>query len=250
MSKKIFAIGGGKEAKIYREMFELSGVKNPKLLLLPHGVPLNQQQSNYDRMYNILVRRFGCQIKLLKSDQLINLEAIKEVLSSSDIIYVSEGDTPQMIQMWKKYGFDKLLREQWENGKLMCGTSAGAVCWFNSFTTSNQEQQSYHSEEGLNFVDAYLTVHGQETKALEFSKQAIAASNKLGVLLTNGAAIEIVDDKCKFIINENDDSFPFYSKRNDSYAIVSYFDNGEYFEEKFNSTTNIEVLGKSLIKKL
>lgn len=249
MSKKILAIGGGKEAKIYREMFELSGVKNPKLLLLPHAVPLNQQQSNYDRMYNILVRRFGCHIKLLKSDQLANLESIKEELYSSDIIYVCEGDTPQMIHMWKKYGFDKLLREQWENGKLMCGTSAGALCWFNSFTTSNQEQQ-FHSEEGLNFVDAYLTVHGQETKALEFSKQAIATNNKLGVLLTNGAAMEIVDDKCKFIINENDDFFPFSSKKSDSYAVVSYFDNEKYFEKKISSTTNIEVLGKSLVKKL
>ena len=32
--------------------------------------------------------------------------------------------------------------------------------------------------------------------------------------------------------------------------MVSYFDNGEYFEKKFNSTTNMEVLGKSLVKKL
>lgn len=113
MTKKIFAIGGGKEAEIYQEMFELSGIENPNLLLLPHAVPLNQQQANYDRMYNVLVRRFGCRIKLLKSDQLVNLEVIKEALSSSDIIYVSEGDTPQMIQMWRKFGFDKLLREQW-----------------------------------------------------------------------------------------------------------------------------------------
>ena len=35
MSKKIFAIGGGKKVKIYCEMFELAGVSNPKLLLLP-----------------------------------------------------------------------------------------------------------------------------------------------------------------------------------------------------------------------
>ena len=85
---------------------------------------------------------------------------------------------------------------------------------------------------------------------MEFSKQVIATNNKIGVLLTNGAAMEIVDDKCKFIINENDDFIPFYLKRNDPYAIVSYFDNEKYFEEKFDSTTNMEVLGKSLVKKL
>lgn len=131
----------------------------------------------------------------------------------------------------------------------MCGTSAGAVCWFNSFATNSQEQ-GLHSAEGLNFVDVYLTAHGQENKNLEFFRQAIANNNKLGVLLTNGAAMEIADDKCRFIIKENDDFFPFYARRSESYAMVSYFDNGEYFEERFNSTTNIEALDKSLVRKL
>ncbi len=249
MSKKIFAIGGGKEIGLYREMFKLSESKNPELLLLPHAVPLNQQQSNYDRMYNILVRRFGCKMKMLKSNQLANLEKTKEALSSSDIIYISEGNTAEMLQLWKMYGFDKLIREQWENGKLMCGTSAGAVCWFNSFSTSNQEQVM-DSLEGLDFIDAYITVHGQETMSLDFLKQAIANNYKLGILLTNGAAIEIIDDKCKFIINENEDFFPFSTNKISPYAIVSFFENGKYYERKIDSTTDMDVLGKSLVKKL
>lgn len=248
MPKKIFAIGGGKEIGIYHEMFKLSESDNPKLLLLPHAVPLNQQQSNYDRMYNILAKRFGCSMKMLKSDQLSNLQKTKEALSSSDIIYISEGNTAEMLHLWKMYDFDKLIKEQWENGKLMCGTSAGAVCWFNSFTTNNNGVME--SLEGLDFINAYISVHGQENNVLSFSKQAIANNNKLGILLTNGAAIEIIDDKCKFIINENDDFFSFNSNKLSSYAIVSYFENGEYYERKIDSTTDMAPLSKSLIKKL
>lgn len=35
-----------------------------------------------------------------------------------------------MIKLWKENGFDKVLRNAWENGKVMCGVSAGANCWF------------------------------------------------------------------------------------------------------------------------
>lgn len=242
MSKKIYAIGGGKDFTIYREMFELLGVKSPNLLLVPHAVPLERQQPNYDRMYNLLVRQFGCKMKLLKSDILSDSKKTKKMLDSSDIIYVSEGNTKSMIEMWKKYDFDELLREQGEKEKLLCGSSAGANCWFHSFTTE-QENGKLISSEGLNFVNLYLTVHGQNCERYEFHKQALENCSKLGILLTNNSALEIVDNQYR-IINSNEESSSFFSREEESYGIVSSFENKNYQEEKFYNTTDFQSFDK------
>jgi len=85
MSRKIFAIGGGRELEIYSEMFQLSGIKNPHVLLVPHAVPLNKQQPNYDRMYNrFLYMDSGCKIELLKSDTLADLKKTREMKMPKD----------------------------------------------------------------------------------------------------------------------------------------------------------------------
>lgn len=169
MSRKIFAIGGGKDYTIYREMIQLSDVKKPQILVIPHAQPLEKQQGNYDRMYNIFVHRFGCKIKILKSNELIDTNKVKEMLDSSDIIYVCEGNTVEMINTWKKYCFDEMLKEEWEKGKLMAGTSSGANCWFNSFTT--ELDGNLELGKGINLVDAYLTCHGQKKNYIIFIKK-------------------------------------------------------------------------------
>ena len=48
----------------------------------------------------------------------------------ADIIYEGGGDTYDMINLWKDTGFDKILKQEWEKGKVMCGISAGAIAWF------------------------------------------------------------------------------------------------------------------------
>lgn len=250
MSKKIFAIGGGKEFEIYREMLRFADIKNPQVLVIPHAQALNKQQGNYDRMYNILAQGFGCNISILKSDELANINKTKEMLDKADIIYVCEGNTVLMINTWKQYNFDELLKEELEKGKLLAGTSAGAVCWFNSFTSEIDGKLS--EEHGLNFVDAYLTCHGQKENMYDFHKEALKENSKLGILLTNKSAIEIIDEKCK-IITSNHNSFRslFYDDEDKkTYAIISYFENDEYYEKIIYDISELEDLNKSLTLKL
>lgn len=247
MSKKIYAIGGGKEFKIYREMIKFMDIKNPEVLVIPHAQPLEKQQGNYDRMYNILAQPFGCSIKILKSNELNDFNKVKELLHSSDIIYVCEGSTLEMLKIWKNYYFDELLKEEWEKGKLIAGTSAGANCWFNSFTT--EIDGNLYIGQGLNFIDTYITIHGQKNNFYDFHKESLRNNSKLGILLTNGTAIEIEDDKCKIVTSNNNSSYPFFNEKK-SYAMVSYFENGIYNETKTYDTSEFEDLDKSLVLKL
>ena len=36
-----------------------------------------------------------------------------------------------MIGVWKEWNLQKILRKAYENGVVMSGVSAGAICWFN-----------------------------------------------------------------------------------------------------------------------
>ena len=54
----------------------------------------------------------------------------EERLSGCDIIYVGGGNTRNMLALWREWRLDVLLRQAWEKGVILCGLSAGAICWF------------------------------------------------------------------------------------------------------------------------
>lgn len=49
---------------------------------------------------------------------------------SQDLIYVGGGNTKSMLAVWREWQLPKLLREAWNAGTILAGTSAGAICWF------------------------------------------------------------------------------------------------------------------------
>jgi dipeptidase E len=55
---------------------------------------------------------------------------LRELVLEQDVILVAGGNTANMLAIWRAHRFDALLREAWEAGVLLCGWSAGAICWF------------------------------------------------------------------------------------------------------------------------
>ena len=54
----------------------------------------------------------------------------REHLLSQDLIYVGGGSVRSLIGVWCAHGIDEILREAWERGVILCGLSAGSLCWF------------------------------------------------------------------------------------------------------------------------
>jgi peptidase E len=57
---------------------------------------------------------------------------IHEHILSSDIVYVGGGSVISLLGAWRAHGLDTTLRLAWERGTVMCGVSAGSLCWFTS----------------------------------------------------------------------------------------------------------------------
>ena len=51
-------------------------------------------------------------------------------LLSQDLIYVGGGSLLSLLGVWRAHGLDSILREAWETGVVLCGLSAGSLCWF------------------------------------------------------------------------------------------------------------------------
>ena len=62
-------------------------------------------------------------------------ENLRELVLAQDVILVGGGNTANMLAIWRVHGFDELLREAWEQGIVLSGSSAGMICWFEASVT-------------------------------------------------------------------------------------------------------------------
>jgi dipeptidase E len=51
-------------------------------------------------------------------------------LLAQDLIYVGGGNVVSMLGAWRAHGLDEVLHKAWRKGVVLCGPSAGSLCWF------------------------------------------------------------------------------------------------------------------------
>lgn len=79
-------------------------------------------------------------------------------VAGQDIFYVGGGNTAHLLAMWRVHGLDQLLREAWARGAILCGVSAGMLCWFRGgVTDSFGELDALH--DGLGLIEATACPH-------------------------------------------------------------------------------------------
>jgi dipeptidase E len=60
-----------------------------------------------------------------------------DFLAGQDIIYVGGGNTRNLLILWKAWDLIAALKKAYENGVIIAGISAGALCWFQSGLTDS-----------------------------------------------------------------------------------------------------------------
>lgn len=244
MLKKLIAIGGGENGRIDengdilpyetesidKEIIKQTGKEKPNFLFINHAFSfsIEIQESYFQTIKKIYGDMFGCNCKDLKSNELNDKKHVKELVEWSDIIYEGGGDTSSMIFLWKKTGFDKILKEAYKKGKVITGISAGAVCYFNS-CNSDKEDHEFETVACLNWFDLFITPHCNEEGRYESTKEQLKKINDIGILLTNCAAIEIIDDKYRILLCDHD-------KIIKPYVIKAYWEDGIYKEKELINT--------------
>jgi peptidase E len=84
---------------------------------------------------------------------------LRELVLEQDVVLVSGGNTANMLAIWRVHGFDRILREAWEEGIVLGGTSAGMICWFEAGVTDSFGPQLEGMRDGLGFLPGSACPH-------------------------------------------------------------------------------------------
>jgi dipeptidase E len=134
---QIVAFGGGgfsmeKDGSLLDDyVLSLTDASRPRVCFLPTA------SGDADHYVVRFYRRFssGCEashVSLFRRDQ--GTGAVENDLEGhlleQDLIYVGGGSVVSMLGAWRAHGLDAVLRKAWRKGVVLCGPSAGSLCWF------------------------------------------------------------------------------------------------------------------------
>lgn len=129
---------------------------------------------------------------------------VRDHLLAQDVIFVSGGNTANMLAVWRVHGVDAILREAWDGGTVLCGPSAGAICWFEGGVTDSFGPELRRLDDGLRFLRGTFCPHydGEverrptyERLVAEGFPGGIAADDAVGVHFVDGELTEIVSER-------------------------------------------------------
>lgn len=244
--KTIVAIGGGESFEenttINKRIVELSKKGKPNLLFLPTA---SGDATEYFDLLKEHFSQLGCNcdvLYLIKEKP--TKETIAEKISNADIIYVGGGNTFRMMKVWKKKGVDVLLREAYAQGKVLCGLSAGSICWFKY---GNSDSRKFNNPEaglikvsGLNLIQALHCPHydSEADRKPDLKKMMKKTYGIVGIALEDCCAIEMLDDRYRII-----------SARENARAYKVYWRGEDFFEEVIEKTEIYQPLNELVSKK-
>ena len=113
---------------------------------------------------------------------------LREHLMGQDVIYVGGGSLMNLIAIWRAHGLDSILRDAWQAGVVLCGLSAGSMCWFEHGITTATGTPS--PTGGLGFLPGSNSVHwSSQPMRRAVYRQAIADGLPAGYGVDDGCAL-------------------------------------------------------------
>ena len=134
---QIVALGGGgfsmeRDSSLLDDyVLSLTDSERPRVCFLPTA------SGDADHYVVRFYRRFAAScdtshVSLFRRDQ--GTGGVEDDLAShllaQDLIYVGGGNVVSMLGAWRAHGLDDVLRKAWRKGIVLCGPSAGSLCWF------------------------------------------------------------------------------------------------------------------------
>jgi len=138
--RQIVAFGGGGfsmekgNTLLDDYVLSLTGKERPRVCFLPTA---SGDADHYIvRFYRAFDAR-RCEpshVSLFRREQAVG--EMHEHLLSSDLVYVGGGSVISLLGAWRAHGLDVTVRRAWERGVVLCGPSAGSLCWFEEAVTA------------------------------------------------------------------------------------------------------------------
>jgi dipeptidase E len=202
---------------------ERAGGDEPRICLLPTASGDAAEQSS--RFF----AAFGARGAIASELSLFRLTSrpvvLRDHLLSQDLIYVGGGSLVNLLAVWEAHDVGSLLRLAWENGTVIVGQSAGAMCWFETGVTKGSGSPQVAT--GLGVLPGSLCVHYRnEPERRQLMLEAVEGG------IPNGYGI---DDYAALLFNERELA-GIYSARNGANAYRVSWERSKVVESKLAAT--------------
>ncbi len=179
----------------------LTGRTEPRICLLntAHG----DDSAGYLRGYE-LFRPVRGRVTHLQFFPMPNTADPEDLLLSQDLIFVGGGSVANMLAVWRVHGLDRIMRKACQDGIVLSGVSAGAICWFSSGTTDSFGVELRPFAGGLGLLAPSNSPHYDSEPRRRPLYRALVAGSDLppGLACDDGAAAHMADDGLEGIVTD------------------------------------------------
>jgi dipeptidase E len=200
-------------------VLSLTAVSRPRICFLPTA------SGDADHYVVRFYRRFSmhCEashISLFRRDQ--GGQGVEEDLAShllgQDLIYVGGGNVVSMLGVWRAHGLDEILREAWRRGIVLCGPSAGSLCWF------EEALSAFHGPprrvRGLGLLPYSNCVHYNAEPARRAEYHSLVGEGmRPGFAVDDGVALHFKHTRLERVVSSRADSNAYHVEQVDNEVI-------------------------------
>ena len=171
----------------------------------------------------------ACQVYALRVSERIaqqpSADEIRGLILSADVLQVSGGNTLYAMNRWKQLGIDRLIRQAAATGTVLCGGSAGAICWFQqghsqsqnpamqlhvdpNLTDEQRRNWKYMLVEGLGLLPLFCVPHHdvcqtngvpREIDSNQMMMQQLPRQIMMGIGIDEEAALVVQDGSVRVV---------------------------------------------------
>jgi peptidase E len=121
-------------------------------------------------------------------------------LLKQDLIYVGGGSVVSLLGAWRAHGLDRTLRAAWRKGVVLCGLSAGSLCWFSEAVTAFHGAPSV--VRGLGLLPFSNCVHyNDEPQRREEYRRFVGDGVRPGYAADDGAALHFEHRQLRHVVS-------------------------------------------------
>ena len=197
MKKHIIAIGGGgfnrKNSSYLIEEYILNLTKkdSPKICFLPTAT--GDDNSYIVRFYSIF-SHLNCKPSHIEFFK--RTTDLKQHIMEQDVVFVGGGNTKSMLAIWDDWGMSEILNDAYNEGVIMSGVSAGAICWFTRGITDSWDNE-LRMLPCLDFIRGTCCPHyDEEPSRIPYVKKILLEEKVNNCFsIEGGSAMHFIDGK-------------------------------------------------------
>lgn len=219
--RQIVAMGGGgwgmepDNPLLDLYIYNLSNKEEPRICFIPTAS--GDSEEYIERFYQHFIPKPAhlSHLSLFKP----STSDLETLILQQDIIYVGGGNTKNLIALWKEWHLDSILHQAWKQGIILCGVSAGSICWFEEGVTDSIPGERT-TLKCLGFLAGSNCPH-YDWEAYRNGYHRLLSQDKItkGYAADDGVALHFIGDRLTNIVSSRPQAMAYHLEKKNGKVI-------------------------------